>query len=286
MKKIIEKHIAGFEALLGGMLCLLIVLGVYVYCDIRNDSIRNHSLADLFQTEMYNAADRLYSELNSGNYITAYHYSKSAEEYAARANLKNEGRLFSKIAFEIENNGTVGGETSEALLLYLTTGRVSDNTITAEFSPRNTENEVESGWAGATLSAVSKYKIAAAEKSAENVVGVDRVFHLCEKNSAGELIFTCKNAYAVIDEKTGEPIESMLSLERGDENISSDGGLDAVRGFLGMFYPRSSVASIVVEKSVTNEACGTYDYTLLIDGREALVSVKCDSGKVVRIISR
>ncbi len=286
MKNYFAKHPGSLAAVSGVLLCAVIVLGVYVWTDIKDDSARDKSLAELFETEMYNSADKLYSAMSDGNITTAYHYAKSAEEYAGRAGKSDEVRLFSEISSYLENGEMPSEEIGEKLRVYLSTGDVPDVTVTAEMTDKtiwNAEQET------AEPEFVSKYRADAAYEAAGRLIGVDGVFHLCEKNTDGELIFTCRNAYAVIDVNSGMPIEAALSLDRSDAEggrLTAEEGIACASEFLERFYPRSAMLSMGVVSVTPDDICGTYDIMFSICGRNTLVSVRNDSGRVVRIVAR
>lgn len=281
MKKFVEKHYAAIIGLSSVMICAVIVLGVYVWCDVRADSVRDESLVDLYETEMYNAANSLYNALAEGNLTAAYHYSKSAEEYAGRADEHDEAILFAKISACLERGENPEAGLSDALGEYLIDGDVPD--FDAVRTSVNAEDEIETD---STPASVSDYRLGVASETTAKLFGVGNVLHLSEKNAAGELIFTCRNAYAVIDEMTGMPIEAAVSLERGDHSITAEEGIADAVEFLSMFYPKSTVSSVGVKQVSPNGVSGTYDIMFTVNGENTLVSVKRDSGRVVRLVTR
>lgn len=286
MKKYFEKHTGSLAAVSGVLLCAVIVLGVYVLSDIKDDRLRSDSLEDLFETEMYNSADKLYSALNEGNVTTAYHYAKSAEECAKRAGENDEARLFTEVLSYLEAGRIPPEEMNGRIHEYLLTGDVPDMTVTAEMADNSTVDTAEDT---EEPDAVSKYRFDAAYAAAARLIGVDGVFHLCEKNAEGELIFTCRNAYAVIDGGSGIPLEAALSLDRtekSDVRITPEEGIVSASEFLERFYPRAAMLSMGVISIAPDERCGTYNIMFSLNGRNTLVSVKNDSGRVVRIVAR
>lgn len=283
MKKFVEKYYAGIIALSSVMICAVIVLGVYVWCDLRADSVRDESLDDLYETEMYNAANSLYNALADGNITVAYHYSKSAEEYAERADEHDEAILFAKISACLERGENPESSLNDALGEYLIDGDVPDYDAVRTSSDSYGCDEIKPD---STPASVSNYRLGVTAESLEKLFGVEKVLHRSEKSVDGELIFTCRNAYAVIDEMTGMPIEAAVTLDRGDRLITAEEGIEEAVEFLGMFYPKSAVSSVVIMQACPNGVSGTYDILLNINGRDSIVSVKRDSGRVVRLMTR
>lgn len=253
-----------------GVLCLVLVgLCAYVYVDFMLDSRALESRKMLLRTGMTGSARAVVEDIDAGNMILAYHHAAEASEYAALLGEVGGERMFSEISSSILD-GTLDPAVTADIDGFVVSGLVPEKIPLVE-------GEV----AEEIPTAAQSYADAAkcAERFFGGAVVADGV-----RCPSGDILFSVSNAYALIDSEQLIPIEAAISLDEGSGTMSDSECVSAAMKFVADFFPREVMASanIVGVKSADGKA----EVTARLDDKIMTFTVRRDSGRVVRFISR
>ncbi|MGN1345854.1 MAG: hypothetical protein ACI4V1_03660 [Eubacteriales bacterium] len=282
MKNFVARHGAGF--LISAVLFFLIAcsLGAYIYYDFCADTEMARTQEHLHETLLKTNVRRLGAALTEENRMTSYHFAMTAAENAASAGRGDDALFFRKISAGLADGADNMTEIAAAVEDYLTEGTVPEAFLfsyaAADVSDSSeTEDEPAS---------VSYYRKQAAMECAASIAGVQGVLWEAEKSRSGEFIFTCRNAYAVIDARSGTPLEAGISLKPGEIRLSETDCASSAAAFLKEYFPPDIARSAVLVSAVPDEAAGTYEFLYRSGGRDIRLAVKRDTGRVVRLVAR
>ena len=265
-------------------LCLAIVvagLSVYLIYDLRREMRRERALEYMYETEMYSSALRLRELLDAGEVMDAFYYACAAGECASRAHKVEENRLFFAIAESLRGGVMPSEEEKNALGRFLESGW-NEGEGESEVISRSGERTRESVEEGSVLPAfVSAYREKRAKEVAGQVIGVEKTMHPAQKTTDDRRIFTCKNAYVVIDMASTLPCEFFVSLEAVGQLLSADECVDTAYKTLLEYTPKSMHSLVSLESYDYDDNSNFCNCIFSVRGVEYTVSVKNDSGAVV-----
>lgn len=279
MKKLFKSK--QFLLVVSAMLCVIIGLLAVLFLEIRQDKLLENSLRELYRTEMITAAESFLDDAQSGSITLAYHHISYAADYASQCGEYDAATMFDLISERVLA-GEMSSEMADSVAGYLENGEVS--------MPLSVARDIGVPGDNTSFSSLPSYvavdRYEAAEKCANKLFGGNYVMHSGEKIIAGELMFTCENAYALIDEKTALPIEAAISLEIGEPTLTTERCIASSLEFISEFFSRETVASAVVENVLINEVAGTVDVRYKCGTKTMFVSIRADNGRISRFFRR
>lgn len=263
-----------------GGICVIIGLLAVIYFDTRGDKLFEASMKDYYKTEMYSAAEYFIDDIENGNITLAYHHSKYASDHASQCGMTEAALMFGNMANRVLS-GDMGMDMAEQVKNYVESGTVPPDTATGNIAM----GRISGQWTALPVS-VSKERYTAAKNTAERIFGGNHLIKRGERTKNGELLFTCSNAYALVDERTAMPVEAAISLETGEALMTDEQCKAAADSFLSEFFSSATVdeASGQTLNTFGDESICTVGYTC--GGKQVIVEVSRDSGRVVRFISR
>lgn len=283
MKKFAEKHISGILISLFTLIIIAAALVAYVFLDFyaksKYESAKRYLAESMYMTDVR----RLSAALERNDSLEAYRLAKTAADTASGAGMQNEAVFMNNISEAIYVRSKVGdGQLNSygtAVRTYLETKEIARDYL------KNDNNRTESYDDEWEPSSVSKYREAAALECASAIVGVNGIMKPAEQNLAGKYLFTCRNAYVVIDAKSGSPYEVGISLTPSENALSETECVEYAENFIRKYFTIDVVraASVAfVEPDIRN---GLYNVTFRSQGKTIVVSVRRDSGKITRLIT-
>ena len=282
MKKFVERHFAAFLVSAAVLFFTVCVLCVCMYYDFRADQELARSQDYLHEVLLKTNVRRLEAALSDENTMTSYHFALTAAENAASAGFGDDALFFRKISSGIADGATNMTDIAAAVGDYLTTGEVPEEFT---LSYETAENSADSEMAYEPAS-VSYFRELVAEECASSIVGVDGLLRPAEKSRSGEYVFTCKNAYAVVDARSGSPIEAGISIVPGEARLSEADCMGYANDFLKTYFPPDIARAADLTSVTPDEANGTYEFVFRSGEREIKLAVKRDTGRVIRLIAR
>lgn len=273
----IKKHAVFIFSAASVMFLAVISLSVYIFLDFRSDSRRDEYYSNLYETEMKSAAYFLRDSLESDDMMGAYYYSVSAADWAKRAGLTNEAGLFSRISEAVKE-----GRSEEYVRIidsYIENGKFDESydRLAAE-DDLQTEQPTNKVY-------IPTYLKERAENIANRLFDTKNALKFIESSRGEELIFSCRNAYAVIDLNSCTPLEASISLEYRSPVLSDDECIASAKAFINEFFPVnfSAVASIA---DVRYENGNILSADFINQGRKITLMIERGRGKVVGITAR
>ena len=253
-------------------------LSAYIYIDFRTDDAAAQTQSHLHETLFKTNVRRLEAALTEENPMSSYHFALTAAENAASAGYGDDAAFFRKISTGIADGAQNIPEIAAAVNDYLETGEFPEGFTVLYHDEETTENFMDSEPAS-----VSYFRERAAEECAADVTGADGILRPAEKTRAGEFVYTCRNAYAVIDARSGTPVEAGVSLRPGELRLTEADCVGYAEDFLHDYFPPDIVRSAHLVSAVPDESGSTYDLTYQSGERTIRLSVKRDSGRIVRL---
>ena len=227
----------------------------------------------LAESEYRSSLDGLADALDSGEPYLLYHFVRSASEKAAMAGEAESSVFFGNSAARIVSGEDMGG-IREDLRSYLENGRVQEPVSSEEKS-----HEAEIG-------AVTAYRTEEADKCIARLFGEHNSLKRERMTGNGRIVYSCTNAYASLDARTGLPIEVTLSLPAGACVLEEEECARLALRFVSEFYPRDPLAPPVILFSTADGIAGTFEFEILSCGRTISALVRRDSGRITRILVR
>jgi len=256
-------------------------LSTYIYLDFRADDAAAFSRDHLHETLFKTNVRRLGAALSEENRMSSYHFALTAAENAASAGRGDDASFFRKISTGIADGAQNMTEIASAVAVYLDTGEVPE-----EFSILYHDDEDTGDLMESEPASVSYFRKRAADECAASVIGADGILRFAEKSPAGEFVYTCRNAYAVVDARSGFPLEAGISIAPGENLLDEAACVGAAHDFICEYFPPDIARAANLIFAVPDVSAGTYDITYRSGGREIRLSVKRDSGRIVRLIAR
>lgn len=279
MKKFFENHVMELVGATAVLLIALVSLSVFLFFSFRAEAEISASTTMLDRAELRSMAENLQSALNAGDGRLSYHYAASAAEKASRAGDHDAAALFRRMADSLLAEDGAVTAMQQALEQYLESGEAPDfSTITDASDEKFMSDE--------DVHPVSAYSIEIAEKCLERMFGNHNTLRRGMKSRNGELLFSCSNAYAVIDERTGLPIEAAISLSPAEIRLTADECVDSAMMFLEEFFPGDIAASTDVRNIKADNSAGTFEIYCVSQNRQLVLSVRRDNGRVARLMAR
>ena len=270
MKKFLENNAVGlFVSVLAASLVIIGLCG-WIYLDFRGDENRDL----LYETEAESAAYRLMDSLEAGDVILSYHYARLVRDNAARSGGHDAAHTFAGLAETIRITG-ITGDMADTVADYLDGG----------FDKDSGDGEIGNLPAEPSEPAeVAAIRQSDALASAEEIMGTSGLLTMAVRCREGEFLFTCRNAYAVIDEKTSMPVEIGISLppSEGEAKLTAEECREYADRFLHRYFPAVSAEVMRIGPDGAGNIAGEY----LADGRKITATVRRDTGRIVRYTAR
>lgn len=281
MKAFLIRHLTALTVTAAVLFLSVCSLCTFIYMDFRADDDVLQRQSYLQETLFRTNVRRLEAALNEENTISSYHFALTAAENAAAAGYGDDASFFRKISTGIADGAQNISEIASAVNGYLETGEFPEGFTVLYHTEDAAENFMDSEPAS-----VSAFRVRAAEECAAEVTGADGILRPAEKTRPGEFIYTCRNAYAVIDARSGMPVEAGVSLRPGETRLTEADCVGYAENFLNDYFPPDIARAAVLVSAVPDPQSGTFDLTYRSNDREIRLSVKRDSGRVVRLIAR
>ena len=256
-------------------------LSAYIYLDFRADDAAADAQSYLSETLFKTSVRRLGAALNEENRMSSYHFALTAAENAASAGYGEDAAFFRKISAGIADGAENLSDIAAAVTSYLDSGEIPEG-----FSILHHTEAEEEDFMASEPASVSYFRKWAADECAASVIGADDLLRFAEKSPAGEFVYTCRNAYAVIDARSGAPVEAGLSIVPGEPRLDEAACAGFAQNFINEYFPPDIARAAHLVSAVPDHAAGTYDFTYQGTGREIKLSVKRDTGRIVRLIAR
>ena len=270
MKKFLENNAAGlFVSVLAAAFVILGLCG-WKYLDFRGDENRELQ----YRAEAESAAYRLMDSLEAGDVILSYHYARLVRDNAARQGGRDTADLFAGLAETIRITG-ITEDMKATVTSYLDEGTAEHTEYTAEAPLPDPLPEPEE---------VAVIRQNDALAAAEEILGSRGVLSRAVRCRTGEFLFTCRNAYAVIDGKTSMPVEMGISLPpvKVENLLTAEECAAAADSFLRKYFP--SVTAEIMR--IFPDSAGNMTVEYRADGRRVTASVRRDTGKIVGYLVR
>lgn len=275
MKKFAEKYASALLWTMGVLIISLLSLCVFIFFAFRADANARASAAMLRQAELENTVENLKESLDARDERLAYHYAASAAETAASAGEHDAAVLFRRMADALLGSSDAMPAMRQTLENYLLRGEIPESFYKAEEA--DGEEEIQS---------VSSYRLDNAEKCVSRLFGENNTLRRGMKSRNGELVFSCSNAYAVIDEKTGLPVEAAISLAPAEKRLDADACVHYALRFLEDYFPKEIASNASVRNIAEDSIAGTFEISVISCGRGMILSVRRDNGRVARLTAR
>lgn len=283
MKKLIERYSGGILSAAVVLLFAVCSLSVWMYADFRADTAEEQSQNYLHQTLLKTNLRRLDAALSEENRMTAYHFARTAADHAASAGLGTDAVFFREISSGIMGGAENLPEIAEAVRGYLETGTVPENFV-LQYDTAALSDEDAEEWEPVSVSYVRER---AARECAAAMTGVSGVLHAAKQHPSGEYVYTCRNAYAVVDARTGTPLEAGISSPvTGAVRLSEADCAERAYSFLSEYFRADTVRRASLTSVVPDNAAGTYEFAYQSGDRTIRLTVKRDTGRVIRLIAR
>lgn len=269
MKNFPEKHPSGM--LISFLSAVLVIIGLcgWIYLDFVGDGRRD----EWYRTEADSAAYRLLDSLEAGDAILSYHYARQVHDNAAGAGEQDAAHTFAGLSETIRITGITEDMRTTVAEYLRHGGDEQEETETAFDLPVEADEPDE-------VAAIRRNDALAA---AEEIMGTSGILTMAVACRDGEFLFSCRNAYAVIDEKTSLPVEVGISLPAGNSGnrLTPEECREAADRFLMRYFPSAQAEAVRVYPEGDAVAVEYF-----IDGRAVTASVRRDTGKIVRYVAR
>ncbi len=272
-----------------GMVCacvalslVIVGLGCYIYLDFVKDAEAAEAQTHLADTMFKTNVRRLVVALEEENQVTAYHFAETAADNAASGGRQEAALFFRKISAGISDGASNMVEIAEAVEKYVETGTIPSQFAVSYDTTENRDDAEQKE----EPSSVSNYRRTAAMECAAAIIGVNKLMKPVEKSNGGEFVFTCRNAYAVIDARSTSPVEAGISLAPGEERLSESACVAYADSFIHQYFPSDIASSAYLVGAQPDKATGVYELIYQCRNKTIKIAVKRDTGKVVRLVAR
>ena len=280
MKTFLSRHGTAVFVTAAVLFLTVCSLSAYIYLDFRADDAAAVSQSYLHETLFRTNVRRLGAALSEENRMSSYHFALTAAENAASAGFGDDASFFRRISTGIADGAENLSDIADAVASYLDSGEIPEG-----FSILY-HTEAEEDFMASEPASVSYFRKWAADECAASVIGADDLLRFAEKSPAGEFVYTCRNAYAVIDARSGAPVEAGVSLRPGEPRLDEAACAGFAQNFISEYFPPDIARAANLVSAVPDNAAGTYNFTYQSAGRTIQLSVKRDSGRIVRLIAR
>lgn len=268
-----------FLLVMSTMLCLIIGLLATLAVMMRSESIERRSNIAMCRAEMEASAVSLLDDVAAGDRVRAYHNAACAADYALRSGEREGAILFNKIADEALR-GELNEEITEVVNSYLARSDESTQRVRNTSKTPTQETKIHHP----TFVSIEKYELA--KDSANRTAGGNYVFTEGVRTDSGAYIFSCGNAYALIDEKTVLPIEGAVSLSEHSGNLNDAECETVAKEYLKLLFPSDEEAFESPIDKLIDEPARSVTYVYLSGEREIKATVNRTSGRVVSFSRR
>lgn len=265
-----------FLLIVSTMLCIIIGLLATLAVFLKAERLRKASETQTYRTEMEIAAG---SFLLDTDKTVAYHHIRSASDYAMRAGELAGAELFGDIASRVLS-GDITEEMKYSVESFLNTDNLSPPENRAHDNPAVTSLKSN------PPSYISSKKYKFAEDRANRLFGSTNIFTSGIRTNLGAYLFTCDNAYVIIDERTLLPMEGAVSLDANTLNLSRAECITNTAEYLGAIFPSIKHSFKEPVEISEDESTGIVNLLYETEQGEIRVSVSLGSGKIVKFIKR
>lgn len=279
MKKFAQKHASELLWTTLVLALTVISLSVYLFFSFRVEQDRRESEDLLYRAEIVNTAENLKSALEAEDERLSYHYAASAADRASLAGDHDAAVMFRGMADSLLLDNGTSSAVKQAVEQYLASGTTEFDFTSEDAGADLTEGEFMND---DDVRPVSAYAVETAEKCLERVFGNHNTLRRGMKSRNGELLFSCSNAYAVIDERTGLPVEFAISLTPAEMRLTADECVQYALDFLEEYFPSDLAESADVRKIEADDSAGTFEIYCVSKNRQLVMSVRRDTGRVAR----
>ena len=110
---------------------------------------------------------------------------------------------------------------------------------------------------------------------------------LAERKSVdGDIVYTCSNAYAVIDSRSGVPREAVISLERAEKRLDVKACAEYALRFIGDFFIDDISSSAKIASVTADDYAGTFVFDIHCRDRSIKAAVRRDNGRLAYFLIR
>ena len=288
MKKLIERYSGGILTAAVVLLLAVCSLSVWMYADFRADTAEAQSQTYLHQTLLKNNLRRLDAALTEENRMTAYHFALTAADHAASAGLGTDAVFLRKISSGITDGAENLPEIAGAVRGYLETGIVPE-TFVLQYNTAGLSGEEAEEWEPVSVSYVRERtaRECAAAMTGVSASEAEHLLRAAKQHPVGAYVYTCRNAYAVVDARTGTPLEAGISSPvTGEPRLTEADCAERAYRFLSEYFRADTVRRANLISAVPDNAAGTYEFTYQSSDRNIKLTVKRDTGRVIRLIAR
>ncbi len=280
MKNFVNRSSAALLTAACILFATVCVLGGYICYDFRADTERTLAEQNLRSTLLKTNARSLADALTSENRVTAYHFARNAADAAADTASPDTVRFFRTLSDAVAGEERPLTDLAAAVTMYLETGDIPADFAASEDVLPDEEDPLDSEPAS-----VSYFRALAAEECASAMIGVEGVLRPAAKSRTGEYVFTCRNAYAVVDARSGAPLEAELSVPRGGEvRLDEADCMAKADEFLRTYFP-PDIARAAALTGV--QPVGTaFAFDFRSGEKNIRLTVSRVSGRVVRLVAR
>ena len=273
MEKFVERHSRAILILLCVLVCICVGLLAFVYFDFTAHR-EGEAYADYAsEVEMRNSARDLCDALENADGALAYHDSEMAAYHASRCGKENEAAFFHRISAYLRSGDADLDAVAAEVRHFLEGGEISGlDAADVDYENEPSEN----------TGAIYDYKMEAAGELANGIFGLSGVLKPVTKSPDGRVIFSCENAYTVIDTTSGLPVEAGISVSSGEPILTSALCLEKSREFLEKCFSKKLAEGAVLIDSYP-EGESVYGMVFRCRDIEVVLSVKRDTGKIVRL---
>ena len=269
MKKSLEKRAYGLAIAFCAAVLIIIGLSGWIYLDFRGDENRDLRM----RAESEAAAEHLLEALEAGDTVLSYHYARLVRDSAANSGGVETAQKFAGLAETIRITGITEDMLGTAQE-YLNGGwGGKDSASDAAVLPDLPSEPAD-------VSVLHRNDALAA---AEEIMGTKNFLTEAVRCREGQFLFSCRNAYAVIDGKTSLPVEIGISLPPSDGStvLSPEECRARADEFLRKYFPSIQIQAVRV---TPGEDCVNVEYRM--EGRTVTASVRRDTGRIVRYTAR
>ncbi len=229
MKEFFRERIGGLLVFTAVLLFAFVSVSVYAFCDFMVDARRERYYDGLCESEMKSAVYSLRDTLASGDRIGAYHKAEEASAWAFRGGMDEEANFFANLAEGVREmkNAADRSVLADKIEAFLENG-------TVDFIESDL---LDVGGGQLKYTPPSADRVKAGMDTAQRAIGVNGGLRLIENTRSDDLIFSCRNAYAVIECRSGRLKDVFVSFERTNAEIDEGDCIASAREFLNEFYP-------------------------------------------------
>ncbi len=239
--------------------------GIVVYCLIGEYGARQEAenRRMLREAAMRDAVEALLTDIEHEDRLLAFHHALSAADAAEKAGREQDALYYLSAAEKIRAGTMPDGDAVRRRL-------------DGETDERATESETPTE----EPDAVARIRETSAKETAALVLGIGSGLHIAEKSPAGTMLLYCRNGYVLMDQKSGRPLEAMLSLPAGERRLSDSACVEKAREAAAFCFPDDPVTGV---GSVRRVGESVVEVRFIGEKAPLSVSIRTDTGRTVAL---